>query len=298
MATNQQFLNCDTTTLAYFKNWASAISGRFTAFGWTKTSDTGQVDWAAIASVPASGTWVYEIWHPNDALQTGSTQYFLKIEYGQNSTYGPALRLSLGTSTTGAGILSGFTTGLFLLNSYYSTVNSGSLTYECDFSGDSGRFGALLWRSHSLPACMWFAVERTCDGDGTYNSDGVTLFGMAHSSGNSDGGQQTLTFVNGPAIRYISVLVTITVLGPGSVYGIPPASEVLSTTSQVPIGPCYPSYGKFGNPCTVVGTCPNNDAGEGALVQTTFYGAARTYIATHPVSNVSIANRKTLIRYD
>jgi hypothetical protein len=294
MAVNQQFLQCDTTTLANFKNWASAISGRFTAFGWVQTSDTGQVNWGSIASVPSSGSWVYEIWHPNDALQTGSSQFFLKIEYGQNSSYGPTLRLSLGTSTTGAGVLSGFTTGLFLLSSYYTNVNSGALTYECDFSGDAGRFGALLWRPHSLPACMWFAVERTCNTDGSYNADGVTLFGMSHL--NNDGGQQTLTFASGPAVRYNAYLNSINVIGNTYAYSL--ASEVLGTTSQVPIAPCYPSYGKYGNPCTVVASCPNNDAGEGALVQTTLYGAARTYIATHPVSNTALYQRKTLIRYD
>jgi hypothetical protein len=294
MAINQQFLRCDTTTLANFQNWASAISGRFTAFGWSQTSDTGQVNWASIASVPTSGTWVYEIWRPNDALQTGASQYFVKIEYGQNSTYGPMLRVSLGASTTGAGVLSGFTTAVFYLDSYYTTVNSGTLTYECDFSGDTGRFGALLWRSHSLAACMWFAIERTCNSDGTYNTDGVTLFAMCNLT--NDGGQQTLSFVNGPALRYTACLNTINVIG--NSYAYPPVSEVLPTTAQVPIAPCYPSYGKFGNPCTVVGTCPNNDAGEGALVQTTLYGSTRTYVATHPVSNASLNNRKTLIRYD
>jgi hypothetical protein len=295
MAVNQQFLQCDTTTLANFKNWAFAISARFSAFGWVQTSDTGQVNWGSLASVPASGSWVYEIWRPNDALQTGASQYFLKIQYGQNSSYGPELRLSLGTGTTGAGLLSGMMTAVFIINSYYTVVNSGSITYECDFSGDTGRMGALMWRSHTLPACMWFAIERTCNTDGAYNADGVTLFAGSHITGSSNG-QQTLTFSYGPALQYAGCYNTITWIG--NSYGSSLASEVFAPTSSVPIAPFYPSYGKYGNPCTVAGSCPNGDAGEGALVQTTLYGASRTYIATHPNSAVALLNRKLLIRYD
>jgi hypothetical protein len=84
----------------------------------------------------------------------------------------------------------------------------------------------------------------------------------------------------------------------GSTYSTPLTSEVFPVTAEVPLSPIYPSYGKFGNPCTVVGCCANLDVGEGALVQTTIYGASRTYIASHPNSYAAINNRKVLIRYD
>jgi hypothetical protein len=81
MATSQQFLVCDSSTLANFKSWAQAISGWFATAGWSQAADTGQVNWSTIVSVPGSGAYVYEVWQPNDGLTT----FYAKIEYG-NST--------------------------------------------------------------------------------------------------------------------------------------------------------------------------------------------------------------------
>ena len=82
--TSQQFLVCDNGSNANFRAWGSAISAALAAMGWTQTADTGQVNWSTV-TVPAAGAYVYEIWQPADAFQTGPTQYFLKLEYGNIS---------------------------------------------------------------------------------------------------------------------------------------------------------------------------------------------------------------------
>src|ERR1039458_8773880 len=99
--TSNQALVRDNSTLANFKNWATAISAFFITAGWTRTADTGQVNWSTIAVVPGAGSYVYEILQTND----GFTTYYLKGEYGTHSTgsNNPATRFTGGTSTTGTG---------------------------------------------------------------------------------------------------------------------------------------------------------------------------------------------------
>lgn len=94
MAASQSFLACDNSTLTNFKAWGQAISNALSTSTWTQTSDTGQVNWSSIASVPGSGAYVYEIWQPNDGL----TAFYLKAEYGNFSgTNMPSIRVSIGT---------------------------------------------------------------------------------------------------------------------------------------------------------------------------------------------------------
>src|SRR5262245_28519423 len=110
--TSQQYLIWDNTTAANFRAWGEAVSNQLTTMGWTKTADTGQVNWSTTPTPPTSGNFVYEIREPaSDPLQTGATKYYVKWEYGsRGSGPMPTLRISLGTGTNGAGTLTGFQT--------------------------------------------------------------------------------------------------------------------------------------------------------------------------------------------
>jgi hypothetical protein len=210
--TSQQFLVCDSSTLANFKSWAQAISTFMGTIGWTQTADTGQVNWSTIASVPTAGTFVYEIWEPSsDPLQTGSTAYYLKIQYGQTSQTPPGIRIALqaGTGTNGSGTLTGLTTAVDdpLGN---GAVGGGSVGYECDFSGDAERVSICMFRTTptgTLP--FYFSVERTKNTDGSNSSDGVTLLNAANSAGTNQGLQvivfgQAVTAATGRVLPILS----------------------------------------------------------------------------------------------
>src|SRR5690242_14595475 len=145
--TSQQFLVCDNSSNANFRSWGSAISAAILAMGWVQTSDTGQVNWTTV-TVPAANTYAYEIWKPADAFQTGATQYFLKLEYGNsNGANAPAIRVSLATSTNGSGTLTGSVTSVFGSNEGTGTGGGATTPYECNFSGDIDRMGVMLWRN-------------------------------------------------------------------------------------------------------------------------------------------------------
>lgn len=296
---SQQFLFADGSSLTNFKNWGSAISAALSSMGWTQTSDTGQVNWSTISTVPTAGNFVYEIWQPGDALQTGSTKFFLKIFYGigTGSPAGPRLKMQLCTSTDGAGNPTGITGQVY--DSFGSgTGGSGTVGFECNFSGDTNRMGIMLYRNLNANNCSSaiFAVERTHNTDGTDSSDGVTLIAIGAS-----GGMQTIVFGIGTAGEGIAGKNYY------ALYNGNAASDTFNNT--IPISPTFPDQGKWGNPMTEIAWAHYQDVPEGAIVTTSLYGATRTYLATSggPTganATFSIAlpstssNVRTLMRYD
>ena len=109
---SQQFLLFDNSAASRTSRIGRRQFRRLSTSGWTQTADTGQVNWGTIVSVPTSGKFVYEIWQPADALQTGSTKYFVKIHYGTSSgsPAAPRLEVQSGNGDQWSGRLNGFST--------------------------------------------------------------------------------------------------------------------------------------------------------------------------------------------
>src|SRR6185437_4000297 len=151
MATSQQFLPQDNSSLTNFKAWAKALSDQIRTFGWTNSSDTGQLNgvgggvggsagWAAVPAAPGSVVYWYEIFKPGDGL----TPFYLKVEYGNASTNLPTVRLTLSSSTNGAGTPTGYISTTVNCIASGSYTAGGATPYECDFSGDSGRLCMMM----------------------------------------------------------------------------------------------------------------------------------------------------------
>lgn len=171
MASQQLRLVNDNSSVASFVAWASAISAWFATCGWIQTADSGQVNWGTIAAVPAG--WVYEIWKPGDGLQP----FFIKIEYGDGAT--PNVRLTLSTATDGAGNPIGTVGGPWVCHAGGYTVGGSTASYECNFSGDSGRIGVMMWRDvppggAAAGGQMLFCIERSVDNAGNYFGTATT----------------------------------------------------------------------------------------------------------------------------
>jgi hypothetical protein len=274
MAASQQFLVCDSSTLANFKQWAQAISAFFATATWTKSTDTGQVDWSTIASVPGSGAFVYEVWQPNDGL----TNFYVKVEYGNVSgTNCPSLRLSLGTSTNGAGTLTGFFFGPLNTNFASFTAPSTTTLYECNLSGAAGRIGVMMWRNGINNCQQAFAVERSVNSSGTYTSAYVTLclVGFQASGGNNfQCRQRSLVFGVGAA-------TDSTISGNGGWFvraNTHGSGSSNAFNGGIPMDTCTPLVGYFDYPCTVMGTGAGVDFADGVPFTVTLYGATRTFM--------------------
>jgi hypothetical protein len=296
----------DNSTLANFKQWASTISAFFTTAGWTQSSDTGQVNWSTIASVPAVNTYVYEIWQPNDALTT----FYFKVEYGTgsaSSSTSPAMRISLSTGTNGAGTLTGFITALQVFPVTSPAVTSTVTQWQCYFSGAPGRVNVMMWRDDTASSGgLFFAVERSLNASGAYTSAFVTLLGCGNNNGSQGGPfQQSLIFGQG-----VANAVAQGVLGSGFIClrnsTVP--SDIFD--GGVPLSPVFPSVGGttgFANPMLAAAVGAASDYSEGSTYTIAAanmpYGVTHNYLASGngPFSKVGVAqfsNSKLLMRYD
>lgn len=279
MATIQKFLVYDVSSDAYFDSIGLAIYNSIvTTFGWVEKTDAGRTDWTTNPARPGAGSYLWNVFGPNDALQTGATVYYVKLEIGLDGSSRLSIRMQIGTSTNGAGTLTGtLSTLLYLPGTGGSTINNqGATTYECNFSGDTGRWGMMLWRygPNYIPHSLF--IERTLDTAGAPSSDGVSYVATSGSDpGSCYTRQQTLVFG----------------VGPGNLSGSPVCLGVTHSSgnfvvysdvfnNSVPISPVFPSYGKFGNPMTVVGSLRSSDCPEGAILQTTLYGQTRYYMCS------------------
>lgn len=307
--TSQQFLVCDSSTLANFKSWAQAISGFFSTAGWSQSSDTGQVNWSTIASVPGSGAFVYEVWQPNDAL----TNFYLKVEYGNasGSTNNPSIRLSLSTTTNGAGTLTGTILGPFAtVHDSTFTIPSSSITYECDFSGAAGRMQVMMWRnagSGNTGVAQVFSVERSINSGGSYTSSHVTITTLGPATNNGTWqpvSQQTLVFGIGVAPAQ-SITGSAVSRGGLSCRTIQPGNSASSSAFNgcILFDSHSPFVGYYDYALTGLGISQQADLSEGVPFSVTLYGSTRTYMPTKNSYSATFAGPNVspvalCVRYD
>lgn len=162
---------------ATFRVWGSDLSSKFAAAGLVQTADTGQINWATVTRPGAIAFAGYEIWRFADALQAAAP-VFVKVEYGtSNNAATPALRLSVGTATNGAGTLTGLVTSQLL--SYAATTLASTttnypsyITHSPGFFGLAFKLGAASGGTLSL---MGFTVQRSVNNSGTPTATAVML---------------------------------------------------------------------------------------------------------------------------
>lgn len=270
---------CDSSTLANFKSWAQSISTWFSTAGWLQSSDTGQVNWTTISSVPGSAAYVYEIWEPND----GMTNFYVKVEYGNFSgTNCPTFRFTISTTTNGAGQPSGLVLGPILCNQTLFTPSSATNIYPCNYHGAAGRIAVMMWQANgtstsgNAPGSQFFAIERSLNSSGAYTNSYVSLWTNGSSgTGPTSSFQGTLVF---------GVGVAPNIQSSGNVYGGWVARfQYLNTATnafneKLPFDTCSPCVGSFDFPCTVCGVMNAQDVTEGAVFSTSVYGTSHTYL--------------------
>lgn len=272
MATQHSVAVRDNSTLTNFKQWAQIISNFMATITWTQTGDTGQVNWGTIASVPGTNSFVYEMWKPSDAL----TSFILKIEYGTQAIAGrPALRLSIGTGSDGAGNLTGFIGGPFTIPTAVP-VSSTVTQWDCYLSGDAGRVAIAMWVNDTTnTGPIFFGVARSKNSSGTNTSSHASL-AVCGIDGSAAPGMQTIVFGVGaaPLIANTSSSAALPCIDTGL------AANLFN--SQVPFSPVFPAVGFFDNPLIEFGAAATNDITD----QATFtipaadmpYGVSHTFI--------------------
>lgn len=262
MATFQATVPLLSDTDANFRLWGKMVNDAFTAFGWTKTSDTGQIDWTTVLK-PATTATVqgYEIWKAGDAL-AATNPIFIKIEYasGSSNVTNAALFLTVGTGSNGAGTITGFSVARTQLRS----SNTSAVAQVHLFSGTSSRITACIgYGYNTVSAIMLFTVERTRDTSGAENAEG---FVVALGSSAITQSFQFISYVGGagPACPHWPTY-------------IPPQGG--SSGSSIALFPFYPSKGIFLNPIIGLMGYVNATIADGATPSLALYGSNRNYLA-------------------
>lgn len=252
----------DTTTNANFKAWIQGTSNALTATGNPKTADAGQFDPATFTAVGVSGAYpAYEIRRFNDSLQSAAPVFY-KMEFGSFASVArPAIRLTVGTTTDGAGTIGGNATTALAVpgNTPSSTLTANSL-----FSGDSNRVVAAMFGDGQTLGCgIHFAIERTKDSLGNDTTEGALVTMM--SSHTSQKISQFLPFIGG--VPSVDVLGSIGAINGNGTDG----ADVITC-------PNFPFRGSgLMNPGLNVEFYMNGSVNPGTIAPIERYGISRNY---------------------
>jgi hypothetical protein len=257
----------DCGTLANFKAWAMMFSAALTAFGWTQTADTGQVNWATIASVP-TGTGTYEIWQSADTVSP-TNQITLRFDY-YNGSGKPTVTVSVGTSgTDGAGHLLGAKIGM-TVNGYN---NSTAATLNSYFSGDSGSFRCIVFATDGNTTYPLYyhpfgiSIERSRNSSGAKTGDYVGMIGFTSSSATTC----TMQLINRSAVGGI---------GPregAQLNAAVPYSAAMSASGNAYVSPLFHNNGTPCNPGLDMLVTRIGVLSDGSVAPITMYGNSHNY---------------------
>lgn len=160
------------------------------AAGWTKTSDTGQINNTTVTKPGGSNTSQgYEIY------RNSSSDIYFKIEYGSGNGGAtcPGIWLTPGTGSNGSGTITG--PGSNTLNraqlgsNFQGQVAGGTLPSYC--SGDGTYLNILsnvdtTGFTSNYPQSLWgFMIDKIRDATGTATGEGFAIYGFNGQDSNT-----------------------------------------------------------------------------------------------------------------
>jgi hypothetical protein len=240
--------------------------------GLTKTADTGQVDWTA--ATWGGGTAEdrgFEIYYLNDSLHSTSPIYF-RLDFGTGgTTTRPRLKLTVGSGSNGAGVITGTALGAANITSSAAGPIAGThVSYLCVASGFIGFVG---WAGGGAAgvAMMGFIISRTCDTDGTEDSLGAAVLDMnSTSSVAGSGGFQSFRWT-ATAAAYVRTSTSPPIYIVGA-----ETATIISGNSQVYLGWSLTPYQQ---PLRNIGGVLTAEIGETSVFSVALIGtSAHTYI--------------------
>jgi hypothetical protein len=184
------------TTDAEYQEWCTWVSGELTTKGWTKTSDTGQINTSTV-TVPAS-TYAEQGYEIRTSPTSSHTTMYIKVWYrsGANAAI-PTISIQVGTGSDGAGTLTG-TVGSVkpLLTGGFNTGGTSPYTANMGIHGDADSLWIHYIDGINPVYSSLVGLERTTNGSGASTDDGVLT--MTHYY-NQVTRWQTLLWVGGAA---------------------------------------------------------------------------------------------------
>lgn len=268
-ATQAQYnLNADQA----FRTWIQGISDGLAAVGLVQTADTGQINIATVTSTLGSGNVIrgYQIWRFSDPLQATAPVFF-KIEYGsQANGNGPAIWLTVGKSSDGAGNINTVVSRRHNWGSASGQVNTSSPLL---ISSDGSGVVVLMTKGFQGGSPSWdmaFIIERSRNADGTPNGDGLMLCGTGVNTNQDPIYSQFMSY---GASAWSATQNYWPVPFPGARIGTANAGTSQTLFPAVVVTP------KAQGPSLMLLGCGINDFVVRSQVKVTISGALRNYIA-------------------
>lgn len=232
-STNTTFSNNSNAT---FQAWVNEIyTGLVTSCGLTQTADTGQMAVPCVTAIPAANTnGGYYIFRFNDTLQATSP-IFIRMDFGSGfsitGTGVPSLQLTVGTSTNGAGTITGTALALSqCLITNQGPAGGGATNYVTRFCYNATQgFLGMVFKINMLggtAGSAWggFYLFRSVDNTGAPTATAANFFCLSYNSTSASGSQQgqyacldfttsTVYFAGSTAWGFIPFQATSTVVG-------------------------------------------------------------------------------------
>lgn len=162
---------------ARFRTQGQWIADQLTNIGWTKTADTGQIDWSTVTAPAGANTAQgYEI-------RKSSENLYMKIEYGAGyAAYSKSLWFTFGTGSDGAGAITGENFARNQLGYTAIGYSGGSARAGDDFvSGSATRFAIGMTDDTSAAYGVGIVFQRTTDPNGTEDGAGWWIMRAGYS---------------------------------------------------------------------------------------------------------------------
>lgn len=272
-------------TVANYKGYLQPMSTALNAV-LPRSADTGQVNWATVATEPASGVIRdFEIFAFNDTLQATAPIY-VRVDYvsGNSTLNGP--RVTVGSTTDGAGNLGGVTAPIFQMSAYlpsnltryvYASSDGSYLMFQ--FGNDPAAAGAI-----GMGAIV---VERTRNADGTPNGQGYMVWRWSATSATATvwGGSYSRVFgaQTQPAQDFTPYFVVPNLLNTNSFF--------IGTTAYA-----FPAYGYATYPTgasAVLLAGFQNDFPRSSEITLTHYGQPMKFLAAAAAMSIPVPYMNT-----
>ena len=313
------------TTTEMF-NWVKKISDALTACGCAMAADTGQIALAGpTLAIPSSADMTFKQagYQIRKLERSGFPTLFIRIDYGVRryvpfsnaaTNVAPALRITVGTETNGAGVIGGVsTTNIARAFSNFGYYWRGELppagVRPLFFSSDGQNYLTMSidpalaassadYRLNSAVP-LTFALERSVTPEtGAYDADGFVIVsaGADVPEGDFHGGWAAYTVANIPGA---AIFQGGSASVPAQNTGLFKSSFSAGSTNLFPVTVCLP---KPKGPMKAVLYYYKADIADGYTLNTTMYGENRTFLAGGALQNdtawISGSNVSIALRFD
>jgi hypothetical protein len=269
-------------TDANFRTWVSAVLTAIAAGGMVQTADTGQINPVTVTRPLAANTSQgYAIFRSDDAAG-GLNNYYFKIEFGSGTaTNTPAIWITVGWGSDGAGTLTGNTS----TRSQLQPASSSSTPVNSNFGIGTGYMVLGLWTDSAAGSIfIILSIERTRTPAGA-EQDEVFVYG---GSGNP--------VINQTVPRTGTVSTNTTTTGAG--WRVVPVATATYGANKG-IGTLAPQKGGWLMESLNIFQVNDTDFPTNQQQHTlTAYGAVHTYITGGVSGTLALSASRVLLRYE